>query len=539
MRYALRACHHGIPPRGAECRDREWFWKRQLRPTVSATPSQRRSLCYGNLGILSKIMRWPIQFQLLLPMLTVVVLAIALASIGSAYLGGRRARQAQEESLSRVVATLTEAWYPPTEPVLRMMAGLSGAEFVLLDRRDSIKASTLPLNADDLKQLRQIHDGQPSSDLAGRPTTSLGGRSYLSQRLAVAAGREPVTSPGSLYVLYPEDRWSALMWQAADPALIAGAVATAAIVLVTTLLAHRFVRPIRQLGDRAAAIARGDFQAAPVWRHDDEIRDLALSINRMAEQLGRYEVQVRRHEQLRTLDQLGAGMAHQLRNAATGGRMAIELHRRECAAGAASEALDVALRQLELMESYLQRFMALGRERPLAAEDVSLSAVVEDALSLVRPACVHAGIELEFVPPSQPLSVRGDAEALRQLTVNLVINAVEAAGRQSKGQAQIFVVLEIAKCKMQNANCKMSTSNPQSLIPNPSAALYVRDTGPGPSPDATDRLFEPFVSGKPEGTGLGLYVARHIVEGHRGSIRWQREDNMTCFTVELPLIPNP
>ena len=58
-------------------------------------------------------MRWPIQFQLLLPMLTVVVLAIALASLGSAYFGGRRARQAQEESLRRVVATLTEARFPP------------------------------------------------------------------------------------------------------------------------------------------------------------------------------------------------------------------------------------------------------------------------------------------------------------------------------------------------------------------------------------------------------------------------------------------
>ena len=114
--------------------------------------------------------------------------------------------------------------------------------------------------------------------------------------------------------------------------LAAGAVAAVAIVLVTTVLAHRFVRPIRQLGDRAAAIARGDFQPVAVSRHDDEIRDLALSINRMSEQLGQYEGQVRRHEQLRTLGQLGAGIAHQLRNAATGGRMAIELHQRQCAA---------------------------------------------------------------------------------------------------------------------------------------------------------------------------------------------------------------
>ena len=341
-----------------------------------------------------------------------------------------------------MVATLTEAWYPPTEPVLRMMSGLSGAEFVLLDRARLGPGQHAPAwAATTWSNCERFRTMSRRAIWRDGPTVALGGRNYLSQRVAVAA-RDPVARAGSLVVLYPEDRWSAVMRQAAYPALIAGAVAAVAIVLVATVLAHRFVRPIRQLGERAAAIARGDFQPVAVARHDDEIRDLAVSINRMSEQLGQYEVQVRRHEQLRTLDRLGAGMAHQLRNAATGGRMAIELHRRECAAGQTSESLDVALRQLHLMESYFQRFMVLGRDQPLAAENVCLSTVVEDALSLVRPACVHAGIDLEFVPPPRPLHVRGDPEALRQLTVNLVINAVEAANRQPGGRGRIVVALE-------------------------------------------------------------------------------------------------
>jgi signal transduction histidine kinase len=458
-------------------------------------------------------MRWPIQFQLLLPTLSVVVLAIVLASGVSAYFGGQRARQAQEESLQRVVATLAEAKFPLSEPVLRQMSGLSGAEFVLLDQRNTLQASTLRLSAEDLELLQQIRNEEPAGELTTRPTTSLGGRIYLSQRAPVSA-HDPLSPAGSLVVLYPEDRSSAVMRQAAFPALMTGVVAMVAVVVVSTVLAHRFVQPIRQLGDRAAAIARGDFQPVAVWRHDDEIRDLAVSINRMSEQLGQYEVQVRRHEQLRTLDRLGAGMAHQLRNAATGGRMAIELHRRECVAGYASESLEVALRQLRLMESYLQRFMALGRDQPKASQNVCLATVVEDALSLVRPACVHAGIELEFVPPARPLRVRGDPDALRQLTVNLTLNAVEAAGRQDGSRPRITVTLE--------------------NVGEDRAALHVRDTGPGPSPEVADRLFEPFVSGKPEGTGLGLYVARQVAEGHHGSIGWQRHHGETHFTVELP-----
>ena len=459
-------------------------------------------------------MRWPIQLQLLLPMLTVVVLAIALASLGSAYLGGIQVRRTQEENLARTVATLAEARFPLSEPVLRQMSGLSGAEFVLFSRRGTLEVATLPLSGDDLEQLRHTRSDKAAGKLASRPATSVAGRSFLCQRVTVSA-HNPL-STGSLVVLYPEDRWSGVMWQAAYPALMTGAVATIAIVLIATVLAHRFVQPIRQLGDRAAAIAQGDFQPVVVSRRNDEIRDLALSINRMAEQLGQYELQVRRHEQFRTLDQLGAGMAHQLRNAATGARMAIELHHQECMAGPADESLEVALRQLHLMESYLQRFMALDRDELAVAEDLCLATVVKDALSLVRPTCVHAGIALTFDVPAQPFQIRGDPEVLRQLIVNLTLNAVDAIGRQSKGRPRISVALE--------------TTDPDRV------AIHVRDTGPGPLPEVADRLFEPFVTEKPEGAGLGLYVARQVAEDHHGAIRWQREDSTTCFTVELPLI---
>ena len=180
------------------------------------------------------------------------------------------------------------------------------------------------------------------------------------------AGR--AAESGSLVVLYSQERWSAAMWQAAYPALVAGAVAVLAVVVVTTLLARRFVRPIRRLGDQTARIAQGDFTPVGVGKVDDELRDLAVSINRMTERLSQYEREVRRSEQLRTLGQLGAGMAHQLRNAATGGRMAIELHQRQCAA-AGGEDLEVALRQLRLMESYLQRFLTLSRPKRQVARD--------------------------------------------------------------------------------------------------------------------------------------------------------------------------
>jgi signal transduction histidine kinase len=146
---------------------------------------------------------------------------------------------------------------------------------------------------------------------------------------------------------------------------------------------------------------------------------------------------------------------------------------------------------------------------------VDLEPLVRDVLGLVGPACSHAKIELGFQPVAEPLAVLGDAEALRQVLVNLILNAVEAAGRPGGPAGKILIELSRQ---------------------GGSARLAVKDSGPGPAEAIRNRLFEPFVSEKPEGTGLGLFVARQVAEAHQGALGWQRADGMTCFTLELPLL---
>ncbi len=456
-------------------------------------------------------MRWPIHVQLLVPLLSVVLVAIAVASLTSAAAGSRRARQQQEQHLERVVTTLLSASFPLTDRVLEQMSGLSGAEFVLLDDAGHIRECTLPWKQSESPALTAVATGAGTAPFSSASRISLGGTTYLGQRVEVR-NRRASAGAAWLVVLYPEDRWWAATRQAAYPALISGALAALAVVAVTALLARRLVRPIHTLGDQTAVIASGRFEPVGVPPRDDEIRDLAVSINSMAEQLSRYEDNVRRSERLRALGQLGAGLAHQLRNSATGARMAIELHALACAAG--GESLDVALRQLRLMESYIQRFLTLGRPQDESRQEVEVGQLVAEVLELVAPLAQHAGVAIDFHRPSQPIVVCGDREALGQLVVNLAVNAIEAARRTPSGPASVAVALD-----GDDRGC---------------AVLRVADSGAGVAAGMEDRIFEPFASDKPEGTGLGLFVAREVARAHGGTVTYEPRDGKTVFRAELP-----
>jgi signal transduction histidine kinase len=109
--------------------------------------------------------------------------------------------------------------------------------------------------------------------------------------------------------------------------------------------------------------------------------------------------------------------------------------------------------------------------------------------------------------------ILGNSGQLGQLFLNLISNALEAAG--PGGSVQVQISREEAR--------------------EPLCRVEVIDSGPGPPVHLAERLFEPFVTGKPDGVGLGLALARQVTEAHGGRIGWARSDQHTRFFVELPL----
>src|SRR5262249_40592707 len=153
------------------------------------------------------------------------------------------------------------------------------------------------------------------------------------------------------------------------------------------------------------------------------------------------------------LGQVSGGLAHQLRNAVTGAKLAVQLHAQSCPSGDA-EALQVVERQLSRMAADLQRVFDLGRNGGRRGGS-SLGGLICDAGALLRPQCRHAAIDLVWSAPERDVRITGDPSQLGHAILNIVSNAVDAVG--AKGTVEIR------------------------LTGNGMAVVEVIDTGPGPS----------------------------------------------------------
>ena len=223
-----------------------------------------------------------------------------------------------------------------------------------------------------------------------------------------------------------------------------------------------------------------------------------------------------RHQRLAALGEMAATLAHQIRTplssallyAANAANQGLTPQRRDELLGRAIGCLN----DLEKLVSDMLGFArgATASDAPVALTDITL-AVNNAAHALLRP-----GQQLEVTEPPQNAVICGSREALVGAVLNLVSNALQAAG------ASAAVRLE-------------------TLVTGAAAEIRVTDNGPGVAQALRQRIFEPFFTTRPEGTGLGLAVVRSVAEAHGGEVRVEspdhagRERRGACFILRLPL----
>jgi signal transduction histidine kinase len=457
-------------------------------------------------------MRWRIRTQILVPLLTLLLGVVGITT-WTAISSANQARRQVESRVRNVARTVAESRVQLNDRILEQMKGLSGAELLFVgdggERKASFRAEGL-----ELPSLEPVAE-ENWQELRLGPRVTADGQSYLCGGIRFEHPHRFDQSGElywRLYILYPEALWRDALWDAVWPSLVLGSFVGIASIALAIGVSERLSRRIRELERRTRRIANGDFSPMELPGRNDELRDLGRSINEMAAKLAQYQEHGRQTERLRLLGQLSGGLAHQMRNGLTGARLAVQLHARACTDRADGEALQVALRQLSLLETSLKRFLSLG-ETEARREPCSLTALVHEAQELLRPQCVHAEIELRWQRPGEDLVIDGDRDQLEQLIVNVLGNAADAAG--PGGWVEIGLARKSVECG--------------------TAVLEISDSGKGPDPSVADRLFDPFVTSKPEGIGLGLAVARQVALSHGGTIDWRRESDRTCFHIELPL----
>ena len=448
-----------------------------------------------------KDMRLSLRVRLVIP-LAILLAGLVAGSVWSAAISSNRAKERVSNQIKEISRTLGNANFPLTRAVLEQTGSLSGAEFAFAPASGPT-ISTLPrLERSDFPIDRQPTNG----DEPIGAKIQVDGREF---RVHTIALKEPHhNAGGTLSILYPEELLTIAIDDARRPSYLGLAFGLIALAL-TLGLGQRLVGRIRDVEKRTRQIAQGHFQPIDLPKPRDEVRDLCSSLNEMAKQLAESREGTRRAERVQLAAQLAAGLAHQLRNSATGAKLAIQVHLDEHPDN--GEALRVALRQLDLMESNLRRFIDMSRPQAAAHATFNLVHVIDEVVAMLQPQCRHSQVKLDWRNETGPVSVVGDVDQIRDVFLNLIGNAVEAAG--PGGDVRIAVQCAAA-----------------------AATVEISDSGPGPTEEIAARLFEPFVTGKPEGIGLGLAVARHAATAHGGEISWRRVSQRTAFTVRLPIV---
>lgn len=242
-----------------------------------------------------------------------------------------------------------------------------------------------------------------------------------------------------------------------------------------------------------------------------ELGLIAQAINRMADKREALERQMRQQQQLAALGRVMAGVAHELRNPLNTVRLSLDLVQRRVRRGELSgEELSAAFSELDRLEQLLEHLLDFGRAGPVVRSTHRASFLAQRAISMVSSAAQSRGVAVDLVV-EHDFEVEADSVRLGQALVNLLLNAIDVS---RPGQA---------------VHLRVRTAG--------SAGVFeVQDQGPGIPPEAQQHLFEPFYSTKPGGTGLGLALAREIVDQHGGRIHYDTGPRGTIFTVEIPRV---
>jgi two-component system NtrC family sensor kinase len=295
------------------------------------------------------------------------------------------------------------------------------------------------------------------------------------------------------------------------------------IVFNAYLLGSRILGNINRFAVYAQRIASGDFTPiTPARAFRDEFTELAIAINHMIQELESREAILIQSHKMRAVGTLTAGVAHELNNPLNNitltAHMLLEDYQ-NLSDKERKEMVEDVVSEAKRSKDIISNLLDFARESGAQLEPLDLKQLLKDTINLATNQVKLSGIRIEFQATDNLPRVHGDSQQLRQVFLNLMLNAIDASAKGSKIQILVLPADE----------------------PN-YVAVKIIDFGTGIPDHILNSIFDPFFTtkGKGKGTGLGLSVSQGIVAKHGGRIRVSsREGQGSTFTVTLPVTTIP
>ena len=280
-------------------------------------------------------------------------------------------------------------------------------------------------------------------------------------------------------------------------------------------LAHRISRPIHLLTAGLTQLAGGDLNARVETDRDDEVGRAIQAFNHMAGKLQESTERLVYLRQLASWQTLARKMAHEVKNSLTPIRLTVEemlARYDEADRGFMEQATQIVSDEIETLERRIRAFSQFATEPPITPLPVDVNSLLQERIAFLKTAHPEVAYECRLADPVPP--ILADQDLVKGILTNLLENAAEAAGEGGR-------ILGVTAQE------------------NGRVAIEVHDSGPGLSEQARSSLFQPTISFKKKGMGLGLSIARKSALLSGGDIVLVKgELGGAAFRVLLPLVSN-
>ncbi len=452
--------------------------------------------------------RLRLRYRILIPFALVALVATAATAYVTLRVAVRAVESRVQKQIVSAAVLVGQGDFALNPIVLRSVKAIAGGEVITFDASGAVLASTL--DGPDPALVQSVLGAAPKPPVGNGDEAVLGQIACADGPCYVAYRRVASYPNTQVAVVTATSELRTATTTVSRAIAVAALLSLTAMIGVSQYIARRISQPLDALVRFTNEVADGaGDRRAPVGA--DEVGRLGLAFNEMLTRLDQSRNALVQSEKLGLAGLIAARVAHDIRNPLSSIKMQTQLLKARVRGDAEQKTLAAILHDIGTVEAVIRDLLELARPGAVTLKPERLNDVVRQVIDQLAPQLTYRkiGVEMDFASTLPPMLL--DAERLKQALLNVVVNAADA---MTAG----------------------GTLRVQTRLDDSTAVIDVCDDGVGVDPAILDRVFDPFVSTKRDGVGLGLVNTKAVVESHGGRVALSpRAPRGTTATIWLPI----